>query len=414
MKLTDLKIKGFKPTDKMKQHADGGGLLLEVYPNGSKLWRLRYRFNGKAQKISLGKYPTVSLAEARAERELLKAQLANGKNPSIQRQLEAAANTHDKQNTFGALAAEWLEIKTPSWEPSTLKKNSGQLKNHLLPHLGHRPVLEITTPELLAVLRRVESQGKTDTTQQVKTIAKSVLGFAIATGRAERNVAADLTNDTLKPKKGGHHAAITDPGELAKLLNDIDSYTGSIVVCLALKLAPLVFLRPGELRKAEWSELDLDNALWTIPAERMKGRKGKKQKHLVPLSRQALAILHQLKPVTGRQAYVFPGQGRGATISDNTLNKAMRRMGYTSEQVTAHGFRATARTILDETLEQPPEVIEAQLAHSVKDANGRAYNRTQYLEKRRELMQTWADYLDVLKAQARGENVTPIRQREAI
>jgi integrase len=277
------------------------------------------------------------------------------------------------------------------------------MKNDLFPWIGSKPIVNIKAPELLAVLRRVESRGAIETARRLRIIAGQVFKYAVKTGRAERDPAADLRG-ALAPAKENHHAAITEPKEVAPLLRAIDGYQGSFVVKCALKLAPLFFVRPGELRHAEWSEIDLDEAVWSIPADKMK----MKQAHIVPLCRQAIEILKELQPLTGASKYVFPsGRSFARAMSENAVNAALRRMGYDKGTMTGHGFRAMARTILDEVLQVRPDFIEHQLAHAVRDPNGRAYNRTAHLEERRKMMQKWADYLDGLKA---GAKVLPFKQ----
>lgn len=388
MPLTDAAIRKAKPTDKIQRLFDGGGLYLEITPAGSKLWRQKYRFAGKEKRLAHGPYPDVTLADARERREKARKLLANGVDPGQHRQAEKAAGVERAANSFEVIAREWLAKR--DWVPSYASKVTAWLENDVFPFIGGRPVADLTAPEFLRVGRRIEERGAIESAHRVMQNCGQVMRYAIATGRADRNPVADLRG-ALAPAPENHHAAIVDPEGIGALLRAIAGYRGNQVTRLALQLAPLVFVRPGELRQAEWSEIDLEAAEWNIPAHKMKMR----QPHLVPLSKQAVAILEELQQLTGHFRYVFPG-GRSPKrpMSDNALTAALRRMGYEQGSMTVHGFRAMARTLLDEVLHFRPDYIEHQLAHAVKDPNGRAYNRTSHLAERRKMMQAWADYLD--------------------
>ena len=402
MPLTDTAIRKAKPTDKPQRLFDGGGLYLEISPAGGKLWRWKYRHGGKEKRLALGTYPDVSLSEARQRHAEARKLLAAGIDPGEQRKAEKAAGVDRAANSFEVVAREWLAKQT--WVPGYKDKVAAWMGNDVFPYIGGRPIAELTAPEFLRVARRIEERGAIESAHRIMQNCGQVMRYAIATGRADRNPVADLKG-ALTPAQENHHAAITDPAGLGGLLRAIDGYTGDPATRAALKLAPLLFVRPGELRQAEWSEFDLDRAEWNIPAEKMKMR----QPHLVPLCEQAVAILRELQPLTGRGQYVFPG-GRSPRrpMSNNALNAALRRMGYAKEVMTAHGFRASARTLLDEVLGFRPDYIEHQLAHAVRDPLGRAYNRTQHLPERRKMMQAWADYLDTLRT---GGNVVPLRAK---
>jgi len=394
MPLTDAAIRNVRPLSKSFKLSDERGLYLEVAPSGGKWWRLKYRFGGKEKRISLGVYPDVGLKEARDRRDEARKQIAAGVDPGEVRKAQKASQGESSFNSFEVVAREWHGKFAPSWAPAHAKTTLERLMRDVFPWLGARPIGEIKAPDLLTVLRRVESRGALETAHRVKTICGQVFRYAVATGRAERDPAADLKG-ALPPAKKSHLAAITDPAKVADLLRAIDGFQGSFIVKSALRLAPLVFVRPGELRQAEWSEIDLEKAEWTIPADRMK----MKQSHLVPLSSQVLIILRELKPLTGKGRYLFPcHRSIARPMSNNAINAALRRMGFEKDEMTGHGFRAMARTILDEVLQFRPDFIEHQLAHAVRDPNGRAYNRTAHLAERRKMMQAWADYLDGLKA----------------
>lgn len=393
MPLTDVKVRNAKPREKQVKLADGGGLYLLVTPNGGKCWRLKYRFGGKEKVLALGTYPEVSLAEVRERRDVAKKQLANNIDPGAVKKAQKAALAGRAENSFEVVAREWHEKFKSTWTEGHAVTIMSRLELNVFPWLGRCPIEEVEAPDVLAVLRRIESRGALETAHRVKTICGQVFRYAIATGRAKRDVAADLKG-ALPPAVVRNHAALTDPKEVAGLLQAIDGYQGGFVVKSALRLAPLVFVRPGELRQAEWSEFDLDEAIWNIPAHRMK----MKIAHIVPLSVEAVKILRELHPLAGASRYLFPsGRSFHRCMSNNAVNAALRRMGYDKDTMTGHGFRAMARTILDEVLQVRQDFIEHQLAHTVKDPNGRAYNRTKHLDERRKMMQTWADYLDGLR-----------------
>jgi len=394
--LSETKVRNTKPTEKQVSLFDGGGLYLLITPSGGKLWRLKYRFEGNPKLLALGAYPEISLADARQRRDEARKQVAKGIDPGALRKAQKQADTVETE-TFEVIAREWHTKFSHTWTPGHAVKIMSRLENDLFPWLGKRPISEIKAPELLTTLRRVESRGALESAHRIKTIAGQVMRYAVATGRAERDPSADLKGALPRPNKK-HHAAITDPKDVAPLLRAIDGYQGDFITRCALKLAPMLFVRPGELRQAEWAEFDLDEAAWNIPASKMK----MKEPHLVPLCSQAVEILTELKELTGTSRYVFPSlRSFARPMSNNTINAALRRMGYDGDTMTGHGFRALARTILDEVLQVNPYVIEAQLAHKVPDPLGRAYNRTTHLSERRRMMQKWADYLDGLKEGAR-------------
>lgn len=393
MPLSDTAIRSARPSAKPVKMADGGGLYLLLNPNGSRWWRLDYRAAGKRKTLSLGVYPDTGLKDAREKRDAARRLLAAGADPSEHRKAQKAASQAQSANSFEVIAREWHGKMAKTWAPSHAVKVLMRLENDAFPWIGSRPVTSITSAELLKMVQRVEERGAGDSARRVLQNCGQVFRYAIATDRAQNDPSPALRG-ALAPIKGSHFAAITDPDKVGALLRAIDGYEGSFVTRCALRLAPLVFVRPGELRAAEWSEIDLEVGQWNLPAERMKMG----QPHLVPLSTQALAILRELHPLTGRKRYLFPGErSPKRPMSDNTINAALRRMGFASEEMSGHGFRAMARTILDEVLHVRPDYIEHQLAHAVRDPNGRAYNRTAHLPERRKMMQQWADYLDGLR-----------------
>jgi len=394
--LTATEVKVAKQKDKTYKMTDGQGLYLQITPTGGKRWRFKYCFGGKEKLLAFGTFPEISLAEAREKRDAARKQVANGIDPGELRKAEKTAKTQTTE-TFEHVAREWHLKFSPRWSPVHAETTIKRLERDAFPWIGSRPIAEIKAPELLTVLRRVESRGALESAHRVKTICGQVFRYAVATGRAERDCSADLKG-ALPPPKKSHLAALTDPKEVAALLRAIDTYAGSFVVKSALQIAAMFFVRPGELRTAEWSEIDLEAGLWSIPAEKMK----MKLPHIVPLSRQAIEILKGIYPLTGRSQYVFPSpRTNRRPMSNNAILAALRRMGYSKDEMTGHGFRAMARTILDEILHVRPEYIEHQLAHAVRDPNGRAYNRTAHLEERKKMMQLWSDYLDDLKAGAK-------------
>lgn len=405
-KLTDIEVKNSAPRDKTYKLSDGGNLYLVIEKTGRKYWRMEYRFAGKQDTHGIGPYPKVNLKAARSARDTVSQQLKSGTDPNLESKRRKLAEQSAIANTFKAVADEWKSKKAISWSASNLEKITWLLDKNLNPWLGSRPIASIAAPDLLQVLRKIEDRGAHETAHRAKQVCGQIFRYAIATGRAERDPAADL-KDALAKHKTKHHAAITEPKQLAGLLRAMESYTGSLIVRSALKLSALLFVRPGELRHMEWTEVDLDSSTWSIPAEKMK----MKQPHLVPLCTQALEIIRDLQQLTGRSKYVFPSErGNSRPMSENTVNVTLRTIGYDNNTQTAHGFRATARTILDEVLGFRPDHIEHQLAHEVRDPNGRAYNRTAHLPARREMMQTWADYLDGLR---KGANVVSINSKRA-
>lgn len=410
MPLTDVLIKNAKPGPKPVRLFDGGGLYLEVAPSGGKWWRLKYRHDGKEKRLSLGTYPDTSLKDARDRRDQARRDLAAGIDPGAKRKAEKATRTELAANTFEAVAREWHQaVHCAAVTEGHAARTLLRLEQDAFPWIGATPIAEVTAPKLLDALRKVEARGAIETAHRVRQACGQVFRYGIATGRCERDPAADL-RDALQPVIVKHHAAITDPRKVGELLRAFDDYQGLPTTRAALKLAPLVFLRPGELRQAEWSEFDLDAAVWTVPAARMKRTKQQKVSgapHLVPLSRQAVAVLRELEPLTGRGRYVFPSpRGGSRPMSDNAVLSALRRMGFAKDEMSGHGFRAMARTLMAERLGVPESVVEAQLAHAVRDSLGRAYNRTEFVDQRRSMMQQWADYLDTLR---QGAQVLPFK-----
>ena len=396
--LSDTRIRAAKPIEKPYKLFDERGLYLLVTPSGSRLWRLRYRMGALEKLLALGAYPDVPLKRAREKRDEARRLVADGIDPNAKRKAERSAQAE----TFEAVANEWLELHKKSLSAETISILGTRLRSFLCPYVGGRPVAGITAQELLAVLRRIEARGRHETAHRVRALAGRVLRYAVATGRAPHDVAADL-KDALAPVKSKNFASVTDPRRVGELMRAINGYSGHPVTALALKLAPLVFVRPGELRAAGWSEFDPENAEWRIPAARMKMG----EPHIVPLSRQALAILRELQPLARGGRYLFPSlRTRDRPMSDNTINAALRRLGYTSEEQTGHGFRSMASTLLNEQ-GFPPDVIELQLAHAERNKVRAAYNKAQRLPERRKMMQAWADYLDGLRA---GGQIVPIKR----
>ncbi|CAN7159849.1 integrase arm-type DNA-binding domain-containing protein [Paraburkholderia hospita] len=391
MALTDVAIRGAKPTGKLYRLFDERGMYLEVSAAGGKWWRFKYRFGGKEKRLSLGVYPDVGLKDARERRDEARKLLAQGVDPGEHKKAKKAATLERAANSFEVVAREWFARQSPGWAQSHADKIIQRLEKDLFPWLGNRPINEIAAPELLVVVRRIEERGAKDTAHRALQNCGQVFRYAVATGRAERDPSADLRG-ALPPVRHENFASITDPAKVAELLRAMDAFSGTFVVKSALQLAPLLFVRPGELRKAEWSGFDLDKAEWRYLVTKTK------TEHLVPLSAQAVAILRELHALTGHRTYVFTGRDVRKPMSEAAINAALRRMGYdTKTEITGHGFRAMARTILHEELHVKPEVIEHQLAHKVPDALGTAYNRTKFLKDRRAMMQQWADYLAVLK-----------------
>lgn len=422
----DAAIKAVKPGDPRKRLNDGRGLYLLLFvKGGSHGWRLDYSIGGRRKTLSLGTYPDTGLALARAKADEARKLVSAGTDPSEVRKEGKAEAERIREaekradaglppvDSFEAVAREWHETRKGEWSASYAGKILDRLVADVFPYVGARPVGAITPPELLKVLRRIESRGVIETAHRARENCSQVFRFAVATGRAERDPAQDL-KDALRKPDVKHFAAITDPKRMGELLRACDAYAGTPVVRTALRLAPMLLLRPGELRHAQWSEIDLDAATWTVPAHRMKREKAGKMAgppHVVPLPTQAVEAFRDLQPLTGASPYVFRGERHhDRPMSENTVNAALRAMGFPADEVTGHGFRASARTMLAERLNVDESVIEAQLAHSVKDSLGRAYNRTQFLEQRRTMMQQWADYLDRLR---KGAEVVPLHNRAA-
>jgi len=422
--LSAKKVEAAKATEKPQTLFDGGGLFLFIpakkyTKDGKQLpvsrwWRLKYNFNGKSCLLSLGTYPDISLEEARERRQKARNLLANGINPSEERKQRSAAESLSKEierNTFERVARQWLEIARTEWTDGHTRTVISRLERDILPPLGTRQISDITTKDVLAALRLVEERHAYESAHRIKTIIGQVFNFAIVSDipGVENNPAAGLSKVLKQPNKKSM-AAILNPDKLGRLLVDIDNYAGSFVVRCALKLAPMLFVRPGELRNAKWKDIDMERRAWQLPLEDTKltlkekaRRKG--QVHTVPLAWQAVEVLQALQPFTGSSEYVFPGRAASRVLSENTVNQALRTMGWDQETVTGHGFRATARTMLHETLGFSPDAIEAQLGHRVPDRLGAAYNRTQHLDERTRMMQAWADYLDSLKTGTKIEAV---------
>ena len=412
--LSDTQIRSTKPGGKSIRLYDERGLYLEITPTGGRWWRLKYRFSGKEKLLSMGTYPDTGLKAAREKRDRARALLAEGVDPSETRRAEKASRSQAVSNGFEAVAREWhAAIHLAEVSAGHAARTLIRLEQDVFPWLGGLSVGEIKAPQLLQAMRRIEARGAIETAHRALQACGQVFRYAVATGRAERDPTPDLRG-ALKPVLVRHMAAITDPKRVGELLRAIEGYKGMPITRAALQLAPLVFVRPGELRKAEWVEFDLDAAQWRIPAARMKRTKQEKLSgtaHVVPLSRQAVAILRELHPLTGHGRYLFPSPRTGERpMSDNGVLSALRRMGFPSDEMTGHGFRAMARTLLAERLGVDEAVIEAQLAHAVKDSLGRAYNRTEFLEQRRKMLQTWADYLDRLRD---GAEIIPIKRARA-
>lgn len=388
-KLTETEVKNTKPRATPYKLADGGGMYLLIKPTGGKYWHLAYRYNNKQKLLALGVYPDVTLKEARIKREAARNLLQKGTDPSEAKKEEKRLSILQNQNTFEAIAYEWLSKR------SNLGEKSLKIYRHYFTYaftaFGHKPVHEITSPDVLALCRTIEAKGIIETAHRVKNACGQVFRYAIATGRATYEPTQALKG-ALQPVVVNHQASIVNPTDVALLMQAIHNHTGHYTVSFALRLAPLFFVRPSELRGAKWADIDLEAKEWRYHVNKTK------TEHIVPLSSQAISLLAELKAITNNSEFVFPNvRDPRRMMSDNTINSALRRLGYTSEQMCGHGFRAMARTILDEVLDYPIEVIEMQLAHAVKDANGRAYNRTKYREQRHKMMQHWSDYLDGLQ-----------------
>jgi len=394
--LTDTKVRSLKAKDRVYRMADTNGLAIEVRPTGTKFWRYRYRFAGKATMLTLGQYPGMGIADARAARDKAKSQLRGGANPVQIARAQRLAVVERTENTFGAVADELLAKRSKEGLGSGSVKRERRLIDKDLAGIKNLPITEVTAPLLLAALRKLEAKGTIETAHRARSFAGLVFKYAIATGRTKQNPAADLVGALQQPQKK-HFASVTDPKMVGGLLRAIHAYQATPVVMAALKLAPLVFVRPGELRTARWNDIDVAGAEWRFIASKTD------TPHIVPLSAQALAILEELRPITQRSNYVFPSlRGAKRPMSENAINVALRTIGFDGATMSGHGFRAMARTILDEVLGFRPDFIEHQLAHAVRDPNGRAYNRTAHLPERRKMMQAWADYLDMLRLKERN------------
>lgn len=395
MKLSETAIRKAKPEEKTYKMADGGGMYLEVTPTGSKYWRLKYRFNGKEKRLALGVYPDVPLALARERREAARKLLANDVDPGLLKKQTKHANKENAANSFEAVAREWFAKHSTNWVPRHGERILRRLEKDLFPWLGNQPITDITAPMLLSVLRRIEGRGALNAAHRTHQNCGRIFRYAVATGRAERDPSGDLRG-ALPPVRETHHASITEPKAIGTLLRVIQGYEGSFITKCALQLAPLLFVRPGELRQAEWEEIDFETAEWRIPGKKMKMG----ALHIVPLSTQALNVFRDLHPLTGHGRYVFPGaRSADRPMSDNTVNAALRRLGYDNKEMTGHGFRSMASTLLNEQ-GWNRDAIERQLAHAERDEVRAAYNYAEHLPERRRMMQHWADYLDKVKAGA--------------
>lgn len=393
--LTDIAARNAKPKDKPYKLTDSRGLYLLVSPAG-KYWRMNYRYMGKQKTLAIGVYPAISLLDARKKRDEACQLLARDVDPSLAKRAAKQAGKHAHENTFQVIALEWHAKQSITWAESTAHNIKRYLEMDLFPWLGNRPIKDINAPELLAVLRKIESRGAHEKAQRTREYAGRVFRYAIQTGRAERDPCYDLRG-ALTPVKAKHHASITDPKAIGELIRAINGFQGSFTAKCALQLAPLVFVRPGELRYAEWAEIDFDKREWRIPDHKMK----MKEQHIVPLSRQAIEILEAIQPLTGNGKFIYPSvRSTDRPMSENTINAALRRLGYDKSEMTGHGFRSMASTLLHEH-GWPHEAIERQLAHAEHNKVSAAYNHAQHLPKRREMMQWWADYLDELAAGAR-------------
>lgn len=408
MPLTAIAVKQAKAKDKPYRLYDERGLFLLINPKGGKYWRFKYRFGGKEKTLALGVYPDVSLAKAREKLQEAREQVADNIDPGVIKRLKKMHQFEEEINGFEALSREWFETRMVDKSGHHQSRTIRALEKDLFPQIGRRPINQVTAPELLMALRKIEARGAIETAHRAKQIAGQVFRYAIATGRAERDPSADLKGALKTPIKK-HLAAITEPKEVGKLLVAIEGFQGTASVKAALRLSPILFARPGELRHMEWGEINWEEERWELPPEKMK----MKQPHIVPLPKQALAILKEHHRATGRGRYVFPSaRGGSRPLSENGVRTALRTLGYDNDTMTPHGFRAMARTLLDEILDYRVDWIEHQLAHAVRDTNGRAYNRTAHLEGRRDMMQGWADYLDNLKAQAKTGSVITADSRK--
>lgn len=405
MALTALEVSKSKATDKPQRLADGGNMYLLIQPNGAKYWRLDYRLAGKRKTLAIGVYPDMGLSDAREQREQARKLIANGVDPVAVKQAQKASTIENVENSFEVIAREWFVRHAPNWKENHSSKIIARLEKDVFPWIGNRPIADIAAPALLAAIRKIEARGALETAHRALACCGQVFRYAVATGRAERDPTGDLRGALPPVKKEKHFAAITDSKKVGELMRDIEGYQGSYIVKGAFKLSPLLFVRPGELRKMEWAELDLDKAEWIIPADKMKMG----VTHIVPLAKQAVAVLREMLPLTGRSKYVFHGErDHDRPMSDNAIRSALRRMGWANDEMTPHGFRAMASTILD-NMGYKQEWLERQLAHEEPNKIKAAYKREawrMYLPERTAMMQAWADYLDKLKA---GAEVIPLR-----
>lgn len=387
----DITFRNAKPETKAYKISDEKGLFMHVTPQGNKYWRLKYRFGGKEKLLALGVYDDVTLAKAREKRDEARRLLADGIDPGEHKKVMKQVANERSANSFEVVAREWFVKYSSNWVKSHADKIMQRFLRDIFPWIGNKPITEVTPPVLLSVIRRIEERGALETAHRALSNCGQVFRYAIATGRAERDSSQDLRG-ALPPVKTKHFAAQTDPKRFGDLLKIFDDYQGSLIVRSALRLAPLFFVRPGELRHAQWEDFDFEKAQWSFIVTKTN------TPHIVPLATQALEILAELQPLTGNSTYVFPSaRSNSRPMSDNAILAALRRLGISKEEASGHGFRATARTLLDEVLRVRPDIIEHQLAHTVRDPNGRAYNRTAHLIERKKMMQDWADYLDRLK-----------------
>ena len=397
MKLSDTAVRKAKPEAKSYKMADGGGMYLEVMPTGAKYWRLKYRYGGKEKRLAFGVYPDVSLAQARERRDDARKLLANSTDPSAVKQAQKTSKAELAENSFEVIAREWFVRHAPNWKENHSSKIIARLEKDVFPWIGARPIAEIAAPALLAAIRRIEARGALETAHRALACCGQVFRYAVSTGRAERDPTGDLRGALPPVKKDKHFAAITDPKKVGELMRDIDGYSGSYIVKSAFKLSPLLFVRPGELRKMEWKDLNLGAAEWCYFITKTETQ------HIVPLARQAVEVLREIQPLTGRGKYVFHGErDHDRPMSDNAIRSALRRMGWANDEMTPHGFRAMASTILD-NMGYKQEWLERQLAHEEPNKVKAAYKRDawrMYMPERTAMMQAWADYLDKLKAGA--------------
>jgi integrase len=390
--LSDVQIRNARGKDRPYKLADGGGLYLTVQPHGAKLWRMDYSFGGTRKTLSFGAYPAVSLEQARKRREEAKKLLADDVDPSDVKKAQKATKQERAANSFEVVAREWLERRKDELTPKTSRNQAAFLERDVFPYIGGKPIADISAPDFLSVFRRVEEMGKGYSAHRIRTICSLIMRYAVATSRATSDPTLSLKG-ALKPVKAIHLAAVTEPKQVAELLRMLWGYKGTFVVACALKIAPYVFVRPGELRHMRWQDIDFDAAEWRYTVTKTK------TEHIVPLAHQVVALLKEIQPLTGHGKYVFPSPRTGERpMSDNAVLSAFRRMGIPKDEMTGHGFRAMARTILDEVLGERIDLIEHQLAHAVRDPLGRAYNRTKHLPERKRMMQHWADYLDGLRS----------------